>query len=51
MPDSDVLDFDLDTVPVDVFDLEDSGLEVETLTTGHGQQSACLSLSCTSYTD
>ncbi|MFC4585743.1 thiomuracin/GE37468 family thiazolyl RiPP peptide [Sphaerisporangium corydalis] len=30
------LDFDLDNLPVDVFDLEGGGLAAESLTAGHG---------------
>lgn len=30
------LDFELDNLPVDVFDLDGSGLIVESLTAGHG---------------
>lgn len=33
---SEKLDFDLDDLPMDVFDLADSGLNVESLTAGHG---------------
>ncbi|QVQ51273.1 GE37468 family thiazolyl peptide [Spiractinospora alimapuensis] len=33
---SDKLEFDLSSVPVDVFDLADRGLTLETLTEGHG---------------
>lgn len=32
----DRLEFNLDDVPMDVFDLADSGLEIESLTGGHG---------------
>jgi hypothetical protein len=30
------LDFDVESLPMDVFELVDSGLEVESLTAGHG---------------
>ncbi|MER6806339.1 MULTISPECIES: thiomuracin/GE37468 family thiazolyl RiPP peptide [Streptomyces] len=30
------IEFDLDDIPADVFDLADSGLTVESLTAGHG---------------
>jgi hypothetical protein len=40
------LDFDLDDLPVDVFDLDDRGLSVESLTAGHGM--AELGASCSS---
>ncbi|CAM3351849.1 GE37468 family thiazolyl peptide [Kibdelosporangium persicum] len=30
------LDFDLENLPMDVFDIVDSGLTVESLTAGHG---------------
>jgi hypothetical protein len=30
------LDLDIDSLPMDVFELVSSGLEVETLTAGHG---------------
>jgi hypothetical protein len=30
------LDFDVEDLPIDVFELADSGLEVESLTSGHG---------------
>jgi hypothetical protein len=33
---SDKLGFDLEEVPMDVFDLSASGLEIESLTGGHG---------------
>ena len=33
---SDVNGFDLDDLPVEVFELEDGGLMVESLTAGHG---------------
>ena len=33
---SDKLEFDLDDLPIDVFDLADSGLTIESLTAGHG---------------
>jgi hypothetical protein len=33
---SGTLDFDLDDLPVDVFDVDGSGLTVESLTGGHG---------------
>ena len=38
-------DFDLGALPVDVFDLADSGLSVESLTAGHGMADA--GASCT----
>ncbi|MGC7102908.1 thiomuracin/GE37468 family thiazolyl RiPP peptide [Amycolatopsis lurida] len=51
---SEQLDFELEKVPMDVFDLADSGLTVESLTGGHGMTelggSACcacsVSVSC-----
>ena len=33
---SGTMDFDLDDLPVDVFDVDGSGLTVESLTGGHG---------------
>jgi hypothetical protein len=49
---SERLNFDLSTVPMDVFDLADSGLTLESLTTGHGMQenaaSSCCSCPCSS---
>ena len=50
------LDFNLDNLPVDVFDLADSGLKIETLTGDSNMVecnglSGCLCLSCTSWTD
>jgi len=30
------IDFDVDSLPLDVFELAESGLEVESLTAGHG---------------
>ncbi|MEN3613816.1 thiomuracin/GE37468 family thiazolyl RiPP peptide [Plantactinospora sp. ZYX-F-223] len=33
---SDDLDFDLQDLPMDVFDLAESGLTIESLTAGHG---------------
>ncbi|RVX44164.1 hypothetical protein EDD27_6887 [Nonomuraea polychroma] len=43
------LDFSLENLPVDVFDLADSGLTVESLTAGHGMAEIGASLcgSCT----
>jgi thiazolylpeptide-type bacteriocin precursor len=42
---------DLNDLPVDVFELADQGLEVESLTAGHGiakmAASCCLTGSCT----
>ncbi|GAA1774363.1 MULTISPECIES: thiomuracin/GE37468 family thiazolyl RiPP peptide [Streptomonospora] len=48
---SEQLDFDLSSVPVDVFDLADQGLTLETLTEGHGlpengASSICNELMC-----
>jgi hypothetical protein len=40
-------DFDLDDLPVDVFDLEGSGLTVESLTAGHGMAELGASSICT----
>jgi hypothetical protein len=40
--------FDLDTLPVDVFDLADAGLTVESLTDGHGMPEFGASNSCVS---
>jgi hypothetical protein len=39
-------DFELDDLPVDVFDLDGSGLTIESLTAGHGM--AELGASCSS---
>lgn len=36
MHSNEVLDFDVGSLPMDVFELADSGLEVESLTAGHG---------------
>jgi hypothetical protein len=36
MSNSDKLEFDLDDLPIDVFELSNSGLNIESLTTGHG---------------
>ncbi|MEU6952186.1 thiomuracin/GE37468 family thiazolyl RiPP peptide [Streptomyces sp. NPDC045714] len=36
MENSTHIEFDLDDIPADVFDLADSGLTVESLTAGHG---------------
>jgi len=33
---SNKLDFDLENLPMDVFDVVDSGLTIESLTAGHG---------------
>jgi G3E family GTPase len=46
---SSVLDFDLDAVPVDAFDLSDSGL-VESLTSEHGAKVYGCSGGCVSCT-
>jgi Thiopeptide-type bacteriocin precursor len=45
------LDFDLENLPMDVFDLVDSGLTVESLTAGHGMtengaSSVCVTTYC-----
>lgn len=40
------LDFDLEDLPMEVFDLDDTGLTVEALTDGHGMAEA--GASCTS---
>jgi hypothetical protein len=36
MSGSENLEFDLDDLPIDVFELDNSGLSIESLTTGHG---------------
>jgi hypothetical protein len=36
MGSSERLDFDLENLPMDVFDVIDSGLTIESLTAGHG---------------
>jgi hypothetical protein len=36
MTDTRNLDFDLDDLPVDVFDLDGTGLTIDSLTAGHG---------------
>lgn len=36
MGSSERLDFDLESLPMDVFDVVDSGLTIESLTAGHG---------------
>jgi hypothetical protein len=41
------LDFELDNLPVDVFDLDASGLTVESLTAGHGMAELSASGICT----
>ncbi len=50
MTTSEKLGFDLNGIPVDVFDLADSGLTVETLTAGHGMIENGASNSCSCYT-
>ncbi|MFI5913345.1 thiomuracin/GE37468 family thiazolyl RiPP peptide [Dactylosporangium sp. NPDC051541] len=45
------LDFELESLPVDVFDLADSGLVVESLTSGHGMAELGASSTCCSVTD
>jgi hypothetical protein len=45
METTDELAFDLDDLPVDVFELEDAGLFVESLTDGHGVPGLTLSSS------
>jgi hypothetical protein len=44
---SDELDGELDDLPVDVFDLADAGLTVESLTAGHGMAELGASSLCT----
>ncbi|MCC5579620.1 MULTISPECIES: thiomuracin/GE37468 family thiazolyl RiPP peptide [Microtetraspora] len=47
---SKALDFDLENLPMDVFELADSGLTIESLTAGHGLveggASGCALCSC-----
>lgn len=43
---SERLDFDLENLPIDVFDLADSGLTVESLTAGHGMPENGASFCC-----
>lgn len=51
---SETFDLDVDDLPVDVFDLADTGLTVESLTAGHGMLEngasacACSGCSCSS---
>ena len=47
---TEALSFDLDDLPMEVFDLADRGLTVETLTTGHGitEYGASSAFSCSS---
>lgn len=45
---SEKLDFDLENLPIDVFDLVDSGLTVESLTAGHGMPETGASCCCCS---
>jgi hypothetical protein len=40
------LDLDLTDVPMDVFDLADSGLSVQSLTAGHGMVETAASAGC-----
>ncbi|MCA2225179.1 thiomuracin/GE37468 family thiazolyl RiPP peptide [Nonomuraea aurantiaca] len=42
------LDFDLKNLPMDVFDLADSGLAIESLTAGHGMAENGASVLCPS---
>ncbi len=47
---SEKLQADLNSVPMDVFDLAESGLMVETLTSGHGMiESAASGTNCPSW--
>ncbi len=47
---SENLAFDLNSVPMDVFDLSDSGLRVESLTAGHGMvEGAASGTNCPSF--
>ncbi|WP_188194657.1 thiomuracin/GE37468 family thiazolyl RiPP peptide [Nonomuraea sp. SYSU D8015] len=48
MPTDQTLDFDVQDLPMDVFDLTISGLEVQTLTLGRGLDvvASCLSTRC-----
>ncbi|MEV4804007.1 thiomuracin/GE37468 family thiazolyl RiPP peptide [Nonomuraea sp. NPDC049421] len=48
MPTTEMLDFDVQDLSMDVFDLTVSGLEVETLTMGRGLDvvASCLSTRC-----
>jgi hypothetical protein len=43
------LDFDLGNLPMDVFDLADSGLTVESLTAGHGMPENGASSACSCF--
>ena len=53
------LDFNLDNLPVDVFDLADTDLKIESLTAESdlaapckcGSLTSCLCISCTSWAD
>jgi hypothetical protein len=40
------LNFDLDDLPVDVFDLDGTGLTIDSLTAGHGMGELNASLAC-----
>lgn len=49
---SEKLDFDLENLPMDVFDLVDSGLTLESLTAGHGMPetgASCCPCFCACY--
>lgn len=41
MPVAQTLDFDLEDLPMDIFDLIDTGIQAESLTEGQGQIGAC----------
>jgi hypothetical protein len=43
------LDFELDNLPIDVFDLSDTGLTVNLLTQGHGMSEVAASCSAAPY--
>jgi hypothetical protein len=44
------LDLELDNLPVDLFDLDGSGLAIESLTSGHGMAELGASSTCCSVT-
>jgi hypothetical protein len=43
------LEFNLDELPMDVFDVTDNGLAVESLTAGHGMTEVSGSCNCFCY--
>jgi Thiopeptide-type bacteriocin precursor len=40
---------DLDDLPIDIFELADSGFEIESLTAGHGMTEVGASCSCSAF--